>query len=306
MNQNHQWPGILCLACFLILAACTVPVSAGNSLTVSGVILPPAAPAAAFSGIPVSGNVPLTVQFYDQSTNNPASWKWEYRKGSGSWTQFSMEKNPLLTFTATGKYSIRLTVANAGGRDTAVKQNYITVNPVPAPKAAFSGIPTSGPAPLKVQFTDQSTNEPTSWVWEYKKESGSWTQFSTEKNPLFIFVTAGRYSIRLTVANAGGSDTITKPNLITVLEPVHPPVAIFTQDRYIGNVPLTIHFTDRSLNDPAIWEWQFGDGGTSPERNPVHTYTHPGIYLTRERVSNAAGSDTAYGAVVVLGGWWVG
>jgi len=263
-----------------------------NYITVSN----PPKPMAEFTGTPTSGNAPLSVQFTDQSSNNPTSWKWEYRKGSGSWTQFSTAKDPAFTFTAIGTYSIRLTATNAGGSNTATKTNYITVTSLPAPVATFSSTPTSGTSPLTVQFTDESTNNPTSWKWEYRRLTGSWTQFSTAKDPSYTFADAGIYSIRLTVTNEGGSDTLTKPVCFTVL-PLQP-IALFTQDNYLGRAPLAVQFTDRSLNEPTSWYWQFGDGGTSTEQNPSHIYTRSGIYIVQMQVTNDAGSSTAYGIVV--------
>ncbi len=258
----------------------------------------PVKPVAAFIATPTSGAAPLNVQFTDQSSNNPTEWKWEYRKGWGGWTQFSTGQNPAFIFSTTGTYSIRLTATNAGGSNTATKTNYIMVTSLPAPVAAFSSTPTSGTAPLTVQFTDESTNNPTSWTWEYRKLTGSWTQFSTGQNPAYTFPDAGIYSIRLTATNAGGSDTVTKPVCFTVLPPR--PIALFTQDKYLGRAPLTVQFTDRSLNEPTSWEWQFGDGSTSTEQNPSHIYARSGVHIVREKVANDAGSDTAYGLVIVF------
>ncbi len=258
----------------------------------------PVKPVAAFTGTPTSGSAPLNVQFTDQSSNNPTSWKWEYKKGSGSWTQFSTAQNPSYTFTATGTYSIRLKATNAAGSNTATKTNYVTVTSLPAPVAAFSATPTSGTAPLIVQFTDESTNNPTSWKWEYRKLTGSWIQFSTEQDPAYTFPDAGVYSIRLTATNAGGSDTDTKSFCLTVLP--SRPIAIFTQDKYLGRAPLTVQFSDRSMNEPTSWAWQFGDGGTSTEQNPRHIYTRSGVHIVREVVANDAGSDTAYSVVIVF------
>jgi hypothetical protein len=69
-----------------------------------------------------------------------------------------------------------------------------------------------------VQFTDQSTNNPTSWKWEYST-GGTWTQFSTSKSPSYQFTSAGTYSIRLMATNAGGSNTVTKDDYIHVTLP---------------------------------------------------------------------------------------
>ncbi|RQD82096.1 MAG: PKD domain-containing protein, partial [Methanocalculus sp. MSAO_Arc2] len=92
----------------------------------------------------------------------------------------------------------------------------------PAPTAAFTAAPTTGTAPLMVQFTDESTGYPTAWSWEYSTGNPGWTEFSTEKHPEYEFSEAGTYSIRLTVMNAGGEDTRTKDGYITVTDAIPP------------------------------------------------------------------------------------
>lgn len=52
----------------------------------------------------------------------------------------------------------------------------------------------------------------------------------------------------------------------------------FSADVTGGTAPLTVRFTDESTGDPKPWSWAFGDGGTSAEQNPTHTYTTPGNY----------------------------
>ena len=80
------------------------------------------------------------------------------------------------------------------------------------PVAAFSASPTSGKAPLKVQFTDKSTGSPTSWKWNF----GDKTSYSTAKNPSHKYSKAGKYTVRLTVKNAAGSNTKTMSEYIKV------------------------------------------------------------------------------------------
>ena len=70
------------------------------------------------------------------------------------------------------------------------------------------------------------------------------------------------------------------------------PVASFTFTPTSGPCPLTVQFTDTSTGSPASWLWNFGDGNTSTERNPVHVYTSPGTYNVSLTVSNCGGSDT--------------
>jgi PKD repeat protein len=64
------------------------------------------------------------------------------------------------------------------------------------------------------------------------------------------------------------------------------PMADFTSDITGGNIPLTVQFTDLSRNGAIIWAWDFGDGTTSTEQNPVHTYTMPGIYTVKLKVTD--------------------
>jgi PKD repeat protein len=298
VKLGRQAPGALVpVAILLVVALLAAPALAGNTVTATGDI-PAQPPVAQFTGIPTSGTVPLTVQFTDQSTHTPASWMWEYQKsGTSTWTQFSVAQNPAYTFAATGTYSIRLTATNAGGSGTVAKTGYITVSTPLAPVAAFTATPTSGYAPLAVQFTDQSTNNPTSWKWEYKLSSGSWTQFSTAKNPAYTFAATGTYGIRLTATNAGGSGTVTKTGYITVSTPPKP-VAAFTATPTSGLPPLAVQFTDQSRNSPTSWKWEYQKVGTSTwtqfstAQNPAYTFTTIGQYSIRLTATNAGGSGT--------------
>ncbi|MCQ1539321.1 PKD domain-containing protein, partial [Methanocalculus taiwanensis] len=226
----------------------------------------------------------------------PTSWKWEYSTGS-TWTQFSTSKSPSYQFSSAGTYSIRLTASNAGGGNTIAKSGYITVKP-PAPVAAFTASPTTGTAPLTVQFTDQSSNTPTSWKWEYSTGS-TWTQFSTSKSPSYQFSSAGTYSIRLTASNAGGGNTEMKQEYIAV-DPLVPPVANFTATPTSGKVPLTVNFTDQSDGVPTEWLWNFGDNITSDNQNPAHTYTSAGTYTVSLSVTNDDGSNTKTKAEYII------
>ena len=168
-------------------------------------------PVADFVGDPTSGDAPLTVNFTDQSSNNPTSWSWDFGDGGTSTVQ-----NPAHEYTTAGTYTVSLTATNADGSDTETKVDYITVTePVSNPPVAdFVGNPTSGTTPLTVNFTDQSSNNPTSWSWDFG-DGGT----STVQNPTHEYTIAGTYTVSLTATNADGSDTETKVDYITVTEP---------------------------------------------------------------------------------------
>ncbi|MFZ5981492.1 MAG: PKD domain-containing protein [Candidatus Zixiibacteriota bacterium] len=79
---------------------------------------------------------------------------------------------------------------------------------------------------------------------------------------------------------------------ISVISNDVPPVAAFTGNPTSGTVPLTVSFTDQSTYNPTSWNWNFGDGTTSTEQNPSHTYSTIGTYTVSLTVTNAFGSDT--------------
>lgn len=74
-------------------------------------------------------------------------------------------------------------------------------------------------------------------------------------------------------------------------EPVLP-VASFAADPNAGQSPLVVTFSDMSIGEPTSWLWDFGDGETAVEQNPVHTYTNPGEYTVTLTATNAVGFNT--------------
>ncbi len=154
------------------------------------------------------------------------------------------------------------------------------------PVADFSATPTTGPAPLTVTFTDLSTGDPTSWLWDF----GDGTPTATAQNPSHEYTSAGTYTVTLTVSNVGGEDTETKENYITAGVPTT--VADFVGEPTSGPAPLTVTFTDLSTGDPTSWLWDFGDSGTSAQQHPSHTYADVGTYTVSLTATNIFGSDT--------------
>ena len=110
-----------------------------------------------------------------------------------------------------------------------------------APEANFSADLISGTAPLTVRYTDQSTNSPESWTWQFE---GGNPSSSTDKAPTVIYDVPGTYFAALSVANAGGSDTEIKSGYITVTESAAAPITDFVGTPASGGAPLEVSFTD--------------------------------------------------------------
>jgi PKD repeat protein len=81
-------------------------------------------------------------------------------------------------------------------------------------------------------------------------------------------------------------------NEVSAMVPVPVPQADFYATPTSGFAPLAVAFTDASSGRTDRWSWNFGDGMTSTERHPVHTYTIPGTYTVKLTVSGEGGSTT--------------
>jgi len=163
------------------------------------------------------GAVPLTVQFTNQSFGDPRSFLWNFGDG-----ETSTEQDPIHTYTTPGTYSVTLQANNAWTGGVATLSHALTAtagivpSPTPTPvpgeiTAAFSADRTRDSAPMQVLFSDRSTGNPTSWVWNF----GDGT-FSASQNTTHIYSTKGTYSVSLTAQNSAYSGSIEKSGYITV------------------------------------------------------------------------------------------
>jgi PKD repeat protein len=83
--------------------------------------------------------------------------------------------------------------------------------------------------------------------------------------------------------------TTPTPTVTPTPTPTIPPVADFEGSPRAGFVPLQVNFMDRSTGTISNWSWDFGDGNSSSERNPMHAYVFPGWFTVNLTVCNGAG-----------------
>ncbi len=103
-----------------------------------------------------TGTCPATIHFFDNSTNTPNAWQWEFY-GTGVSPSNSAIQNPTVTYSQPGQYTVKLTAINDNGQDAQVNSGYITINCITGinENAALTNIllypnPTSGT--LNVSF----------------------------------------------------------------------------------------------------------------------------------------------------------
>jgi|GEM_PF-1035951 len=160
------------------------------------------------------------------------------------------------------------------------------------PVADWVGSPRTGAPPLVVNFTDLSSNTPTSWEWDFQNDG---VIDSTEQNPNFTYTAPGIYQVNLTVRNPAGSSYRLRGNYINVTgQDPNLPGTDFTSSTRSGPAPLFVQFTDASTGSPFAWEWDFQNDGVidSTEQNPNFTYTTPGKYQVNLTATNAFGSKS--------------
>lgn len=164
------------------------------------------------------------------------------------------------------------------------------------PTAAFTAEPYPGGAPREILFDGSPSfdAEGISWYyWDFGDNSGEF--YSNSPRYAHTYASAGTYTVGLRVVDGETPPrSATSYQSVAVLDPEKPvapllPTADFTASVTSGTAPLTVRFTDRSENARS-WSWDFGDGTSSTEQNPSHTYAADGCYSITVIASNENGS----------------
>jgi len=207
------------------------------------------------------------------------TYLWNFGDG-----QTSTNPNPVHIYDESGVYQATLTVTNDCG--TSTLQQTVTVTG--APQALFSSSTQYGCAPLVVQFTNQSGGNPTSFAWVF--EGGS-PGTSSQPNPVVTYNAPGLYDVQLTVENPTGDDVLLLSEYIEVESPT------ISGFNFAVN-GLQTSFTNQSINSTGS-SWNFGDGFTSNETNPVHGYLADGTYTVTLISAGICGPDTSTAQVTI-------
>jgi gliding motility-associated-like protein len=228
-----------------------------------------------FDNLPDSGcqAVTKTLEASIVSSEPITDYLWNFGDGTTS-----SEVKPAHTFSNIGYYNVSLAVTGANGcADTATMPKAIRVTQRPV--AAFSANLFDVCAFSSVNFTNLSTGDVNSFVWDFGDKSNS-----TDRNPIHQYKDTGWKTISLIALSGGCADTAVIKNFIHL----KPSVARFDFITNCAN-PYQIALKNTSLGADR-WLWNFGDGSTSTELQPSHTYASQGVYtITLETWNNETG-----------------
>ncbi len=199
-------------------------------------------------------------------------------------------------YASAGTYTVTTSVTDSLGLAASNSVTVTIVDAPPSPKFTFA--PTSPQPGETVTFTDESTFSGAAATYHWTFGDGA---TSSERNPTQAYSTAGLKTVQLKVTDDGGRSQ-TRTAFIKVREAGAPPssdtsapTAAFASSPAAPKAGQAVTFADLSSDDTGVvaWAWSFGDGGTSSQQNPSHTYAQAGVYEVELTVADAAGQQTA-------------
>jgi gliding motility-associated-like protein len=226
--------------------------------------------------VSTSCTAPYSLNFTNQ-TAGPGTLTYNWTLGSGAAPATSTDVNPAgISYPSAGSYSVTLAVSSNLGCSGTLTQSV----PVVAGVVAIKG-PSAGCLNTPVTFSNTSTPAPTSSTWDFGDGSGTFTGNTTTHT----YTTAGNYTVTLTSTSPTCTNTTT--STITIGSTFSP---TFTASPTTGcKVPLAVQFTDQTTPLLTTYAWNFGDGSTSTQPNPSHTYTTAGSYTVTLSGTNTTG-----------------
>lgn len=217
---------------------------------------------------------PLLVQFTNTSTiSNTINWDF----GDGTSAQIA---NPSHFYSYPGVFNVVLTVTGPGGcTDTRTKQVVVR-----GPSGTFTYNPLTGCNPLTIGFT-ATTIDRISFIWDFNDGTTTPTPDSVISH---TYTNPGVYLPKMILVDAGGCQVpITGLDTIRV----NGVNANFGMNGFNLCDSGYINFSDSSVSNDVIvgYNWLFGDGAQSTQRNPTHYYNTTGLYYPQLIVTTQSG-----------------
>ncbi len=222
------------------------------------------------------------VQFTNTSVPAPISSKWYFGDGS-----VSTNLNPGKTYSTAGNYTVKLVNTFSSGCSDSVI-NTITI--ATAPTANFSADDSAKCiAPLTVNFSNQTTGAVSEFLWNFGDGSTS-----SSINPSHTYTQQGNFTVSLTATNSNGCQAVFQKYRYINIQPIKVTALKNLPDS--GCVPVSVNPSVQLNEKTKIvkYMWDFGDGNTSTDSMPKHTYTKDGFFNVKVSVTNEDGCTASY------------
>lgn len=242
-------------------------------------------PIAIFTPDNTSGCSPMTVHFVNQSRGVPNVYTFDFGDGIKQSVSTNQAIQHTYTTAVRDTFTVKLIAQNECGIDSSSYQIVVYPNQVVA-NLIVNGNNKAGCAPYTVQFNNTSTGAN---VFNYDFKDGTTVAGATSPETVYhTFTTPGIYNVTLTASNGCSSQTATQT--ITI---VPAPVVKFAIGQPAYCVKDSAVFTNQTASIGSFsYLWNFGDGTTSNQLNPKHSYATPGNYtVTLIATQNAAGTN---------------
>ena len=244
-------------------------------------------PTADFNSDLNEGCAPLNINFTDLSSSangSITSWLWDI--GGSIGVINTQNSNEIITssYSSGGNYSASLTVEDSlGCVDTKTISNFINVFQIPDPDISFDLL-SSCQLPWEIQFENNNSDPSVTYFWDF----GNGSTYAGISPPTVNYSEVGEYDITIYMESGDCRDTLKLENYIDT---------DVRADFSYAPIPTcenqSIQFTDVSVIAAESVLWNFGDGITSTEANPLHTFGNSGCFdVTLIRFAGEC-SDTA-------------
>jgi len=224
-------------------------------------------------------------------------WTWDFGDGTAPVVAGS-NLTQQHVYTSAGTYTVSLLVESATGCKSTLFTRQLVIHPNPV--ADFSLPDVCLPAGT-AQFNDLSTiADGSQALFTYAWDFGDGNNTGNVKNPVNTYTTTGPFNVTLLVTSSNGCIDDTVKTLNTIYAQ---PVGDFTADNTEVCLGSQITFTDQSsaaASTVTQWQWDFGDGTTDTQQNPVKTYTAPGTYTVSLQAFSAIGCPSTVKTMQVV------
>jgi gliding motility-associated-like protein len=231
------------------------------------------------------------MKFTDTSNGFGATitkWTWDFGDGSA----ISTQQNPVHTYATAGTYTITLSVETANGcKSTIPASKQITIDVSPVADFVLPGntcLPNATPAFTNATTISDGTIATVTYQWEFG-DGGT----SILKDPTHIYTNTGNYVVKLTATSAKGCTNSVTKNYSAIFAAPAAAIANINEVCVGGIATFSSAGSTAAGSTVTGWNWDFGDGSTSIQQNPTHTYATAGAYTVTLTVSSAAGCTSA-------------